>query len=164
MDTQSIVMAFGSLMLMAAIAIYFWQKQRINQNEAKLRFDRLGEAKGLTFSQYEFWGSGYAVGLDTSKQVLCYLTNIADKEDCTLVSIAEVVKCIVINDYRDVNGTRVIDQIRLDFTFKGSRAHKRLLFYDREINLNFTNELLVAEKWKTVITSSISSSKLAEMC
>lgn len=164
MDLESIIMAFGALLLVAAPMLYFQRKQKNKQSKERLNLDRLGKAEGLEFSLYEFWDSGYAIGLDTSKKVLCYFTRIAGKEEYTLISLAEVGNCTVINDHRDVNENRVIDQVRLGFTFKDTRAHKSLLFYDREANLNFTNELLLAEKWKNIICSNISSSQLVGVC
>ena len=157
-------MALGILIPIAALFLYFQRKQRNEQNKARLHVDKLGKEKGLTFSLYEFWGSGYAIGLDTSKKVLFYLYSVAGKEEYSLVNLADVERCTVINDHRNVNENRVIDQIRLSFTFKGSRAHQSLLFYDKETNLSFTNELLLAEKWKSIVCSNISTSKLVDAC
>jgi hypothetical protein len=163
MDPKSIIVALGSLIPIAALFLYIQRKQRNEQNKARLHLDRLGKGQGLTFSLYEFWGAGYAIGLDTSKKVLFYLHSVAGKEEHTKVNLADVAKCILINDHRNVNENRVIDQIRLNFTFKDSRAHQSLLFYDKETNLNFTNELLLAEKWKSILCSNISANKLVDV-
>ncbi|MDX5435580.1 MAG: hypothetical protein LPK03_00185 [Pontibacter sp.] len=158
-----IIMGLGALILIAVPIFLFQKKQRNKQSKTKLHLDNLGKEQGLVFSLYEFWDSNYVIGLDTSKKVLCYYTCVTDKENYTLISLAEVEKCTVINDHRDVNNNRVIDQIRLSFTFKDSRANKSLLFYDREANLNFTNELILAKKWESIISSNIGSKQLVEM-
>ncbi|WP_439882742.1 hypothetical protein ACSX1A_06135 [Pontibacter sp. MBLB2868] len=160
MDLQTLLIGLGVLMFAIAPIFYFQRKHRNEQNETRIHLDRLGRAQGLSFSVYEFWGSGYAIGLDTSKKVLCYVDSVANEEKPTFINLAEVEKCTVINEHRTINDNRVIEQIKLDFTLKNSRTHQSLLFYDREANLNFTNELVLAEKWKATVNARVSSGQL----
>lgn len=160
MDLQTFLIGLGAVLLVIAPIYIAQRKHKGEQNKTKLYLDSLGQAQGLKFSLYEFWGVGYAIGLDTSKKMLCYVDSVANEENPTFINLAEVEKCAVINEHRTINDNRVIEQIKLDFTLKNSRTHQSLLFYDREANLNFTNELVLAEKWKAALTSHFSSGQL----
>ncbi|MHA6248257.1 hypothetical protein ACXYMU_10000 [Pontibacter sp. CAU 1760] len=160
MNLESLLWSFCAVLVMAALFLYFQRKQRISDNNTKLYLDNLAQSQGLTFSRFEFWGSGYVIGMDTAKGILCYSNNITAPVECTRINLADVASCTVINNHRDVNSNRIIDQIKLGFTFRDAHPHSSLLFYDREASLHFENELITAEKWKSIICAYIGLDQL----
>ena len=153
MHTASIIWGIGALISIIALLLYFRGKQKRKQVSIHARLDYLGKMQHLVFSRRACWGQGYALGVDTAKQVLFYTSSLQDQETCTLLNLANVKNCTVVNAHQEVEGSRVIDQIRLSFTMKNGPTHQDLVFYDRAENLHFTNELLLAEKWKAILSA-----------
>ncbi|GHA78644.1 hypothetical protein [Pontibacter akesuensis] len=155
MDLNSIVIGVVILALLAVAAMYFAFNERRKSNGRLRQFTDLGAQHGLEISLCDFWHPGHAIGIDTSKKRLLYVKASAEKEEVITVDLSDVRNCSLLHEYRDQNGTRVIDLIGLHFTFRSSKALQTLLFYSREEDLHLREELQLAEKWKGIVCSSL---------
>ena len=161
MDLETIIIGLASLALCIVPIFYFQSKQKAKKEKLLQEFMKLAQQHQLMVTQYDFWDPSYAIGIDTAKKILLYTRKGAEKDDVMLIDLSDVQQCKVNNLYRDSVGGRTIDLIELAFICTNSKALKNLEFYNREINLNLNNELLLTEKWKNIVNVNLEGAAIA---
>lgn len=156
MDIASVIIGLVSLALFIVPVIYIQGKQKKAETRLQEDFLRVARQQQLVISQHDLWNSRFAIGIDTDKGVLFYLKKWEEGKEELQIHLSEVASCRVNNENREVNGNRVIDLIELRFTFRGSKLREQALeFYSKEESMSLSEELLLAEKWKSIVSTSI---------
>ncbi|PRX98424.1 hypothetical protein CLV24_1642, partial [Pontibacter ummariensis] len=123
------------------------QKKKLQQH-----FLDLAQQQQLKISQYDFWNHNFAIGFDRAQNKLFYFRRQSEVEQTASISLSEVTACRVANINRDVNGSKVFDLIELRFKFQNPKLPEQaLLFYSKEETITLNEELILAEKWNTIV-------------
>ncbi|WP_114783536.1 hypothetical protein [Botryobacter ruber] len=155
MDLETIITGLVFLALCILPVIYVQRKQKAKKKKLIKEFTSLAQHRQITISQHDFWQPDYAIGIDTVNKKLLYTRKKEGNEQLIVVDLQDLKQCRVNNLYRDANGSRTIDLIELSLVFANAKTpEKKLEFYNREVNLNFNDELLLAQTWENIINSS----------
>lgn len=158
MDSSTIIIGLVCLAIIILPILYFQRNQKNKASKLFNEFSNLAGQQQLNISQYDFWDPFYAIGLDSDKMKLFYTKRRESVVQETVIDLLEVGQYRVSNTNRDTNGSKVIDYIELTFTYRNSKhPEKSLEFYNREENLILGGELRLAEKWKTIINTSLAA-------
>ncbi len=140
--------------------LYVQRKQKSRTAKLLSDFLRLGESRQLRVTKHELWNDCYGIGLDEGQKKLFYVSTRNSNEQQLLVNLLDLKKSTVASVRREVNGSKIIDQVGLRLT---PREGKELYleFYNKEENLNMSGELQLAEKWNGLISGSIAAATVA---
>jgi len=156
MDLISTTIGLLSIILLILPFAYARRKHRINNNKLLQNFKAVAEQQQLTLSQYDFWDPFYAIGIDEQKKQLLYTQNQNGKEQQTLIDLADVGRCRVNKQTRETNGNTIIERIDLAFLMQNQKPQETSLeLYSKEVNLNHTTELQLAEKWQGIVSGCL---------
>ncbi|WP_128396949.1 hypothetical protein [Botryobacter ruber] len=153
-----VTITIGLTLLALCIVPFLYLQRRLQANKKKLiqEFNSLAQQRQLNISQYDFWEPGYAIGIDTDKKKVLYTRKKDGKEQLLVLNLSDLKQCRVNNLYRDSESGRTIDLVELSLVFANAKIPEKVFeFYNREVNLNFNDELLLAEKWKNIINSNL---------
>ncbi|WP_018477592.1 hypothetical protein [Pontibacter roseus] len=158
MDLETIVIGLFALAVFVLPILYIQRKQKAKAGKALGNFLALGEQHQLRLTQHESWNEFYAIGLDEGQRKLFYLNQQEAQVPPIVVDLTEVKKCEVANEYRELNGNRIIDLIGLRLTFRNPAQREQILeFYSKEGNTMLSVELQLARKWSDRINAAIAT-------
>ncbi|TXK45895.1 hypothetical protein FVR03_11350 [Pontibacter qinzhouensis] len=155
MDVTSIIIGLAAVALFIVPILYVQHTQKAKKQKLLQDFEALAGQQKLTISQHDFWDPYYTIGIDSTQNMLFYtLRKEGQEQQQVLIDLAAISACTVRCTHREANGEKIIERVDLVFTNPNSRpAEKTLEFYNREVNLNFNNELMLAEKWKSLVVT-----------
>lgn len=160
MDIVTVITGIASLAFMIVPVIYIQYVKKKERREFLGTFMNAAAKEQLVISQHEFWSHYYAIGLDITATKLFYLNKREDKEQKILLDLTEVASCSILNTNKTVDQSRIIERLELKFTFKNSRTpEKTITFFNKEESISLNDEVLLIEKWKTLINSKLGISK-----
>ncbi|GAB3196254.1 hypothetical protein ABID22_002830 [Pontibacter aydingkolensis] len=163
MDLETLIIGAISLAVFIVPIILIQSKQKAKKNKLLSEFLASGEQQQLRITQYDFWNQCYGIGLDEVQQKLFYANKCAGKEQQLVINLAEVSKCRLVSEKREVNGNVVFDLIGLHISFRNPKLpDQHLEFYNKEISLSLMDELQLAEKWNALSNKLISGAKASE--
>jgi hypothetical protein len=156
MNSETIIIGLLSVALFVVPIMYIQHKQKQKAGKALQEFLVMAGQLQVKPTQHELWNDRYAISLDEEQKKLFYLKKDDVKEQKHIVNLADTKRCAVVSVSRDVNGSKIIDQIGLSLT---SRTGKDLYlgFYNKEESLNMSGELLIAQKWSGLINAAIAA-------
>ncbi|PRY07430.1 hypothetical protein CLV24_12379 [Pontibacter ummariensis] len=156
MDLGTTIIGLFSLALFIVPILYIQRGQRQQKKKFLEDFLKVTEGQQLSIRQYDSWPPYFSIGIDPVQRKLSYLKKQDQKEQTALIDLSEVASCRVVNEHRDVNGTRVIDFVALRFAFRNPRLSEQALeFYDREESMSLNEELMLAEKWQGIVNAHL---------
>ena len=156
MELGSIIFGLISLACFIVPVLYYQGKKRKKRNQFIQHFLELAALQQLNISANDSWNDCYAIGIDTQKQQLFYLKRQGDKETISHLDLAKVERCSLLSGKRVVRDNVIVDRLALGFSFRSSNQPEMALeFYSREESSSLNDELLLAEKWKVLIESSL---------
>ncbi|WP_439882691.1 hypothetical protein ACSX1A_05870 [Pontibacter sp. MBLB2868] len=156
MDFETVIIGLVSVAFFLVPILYVQHVQKAKKNKIIEDFIKLGEQQQLTITQYDFWEPFYAIGIDTEKKKLLYTRNQAGNEQQELVDLAEIIKSGISKTSTDSGGNKVIERVDLALHTRTPKQQAKFIeFYSKEENLNFSNELLLSEKWNNIIQAHI---------
>ncbi len=111
-----------------------------------------------TIEQFETWNNR-AIGIDSTSNQLFFVEIVDNCHVFQNVNLIDIVKCSVVkssknNDTTDMN---MIDQVKLQLKNKDqNKPHTELVLFQSGIGAtSLTGEISIANKWKTIISSSL---------
>jgi hypothetical protein len=156
MDLGSAIFGLITLACFIVPIVYLQITKKKEEKRFLKNFLDVAAQQGLVIAQSDFWNHSYAIGIDSKANKLFYLKKHEGVEQKTLVNLAEVVNCKLINVNRNVNDSRVVDHVGLSFTFRNVRMPEQTLaFYNREESMGIGDEIQLSEKWKAISDSGI---------
>ncbi|MFT2010194.1 hypothetical protein ACMA1I_16080 [Pontibacter sp. 13R65] len=156
MDLETVIIGLLSVALFVVPIMFVQRKQKAKRLKLLQEFIGLAGQRQVNIDLHDSWDPYYTIGIDTVKKKLFYTLRNEGQEQQSFVDLAEVGACSVKNSNRDQNGEKIIDRIDLVLSSRNARQADRVLeFYNREVSLNFNNELMRAEKWKSIISSNL---------
>ncbi|MFD3003203.1 hypothetical protein ACFS7Z_22770 [Pontibacter toksunensis] len=156
MDITSAIIGIISLALFVVPVILIQRNQKQQKRKHLQHFLYVAQQQQLKITQYDLWSHNFAIGIDTEQNILFYLKKQAEGEGMLLVHLSEVSACRLNNMNREVGGNRVIDLIELRFTFQGLGLREQaVVFYNREESMSLSEELLLAEKWRAIVSTKL---------
>ncbi|WP_162055025.1 hypothetical protein [Pontibacter pamirensis] len=156
MDITSVIIGLISLALFAVPVMLIQRKQKQQKQKQLQHFLDIAQQQQLTITQHDLWNHHFAIGIDTEQSILLFLKKRAEGEGMLLLHLSEVAACRVNNVNREVAGNRVIDLIELRFTFQVSGLREQAVeFYNREESMSLNEELLLAEKWRDIVSTHL---------
>jgi hypothetical protein len=156
MDLGSAIFGIFSLACFIVPVIYLQNVKKKEKKKFLQNFLQLAGQQQLTISQYDCWSHYYGIGIDSSKNKLFYLKKDKETEQKIIIDLSEVEKCFLINKNRNIQGSKVIDQLGLGFSFLHSRLpEKTLVFYNKEESMTVNDELQLSEKWKAIVNANL---------
>ncbi|EMR04380.1 hypothetical protein [Cesiribacter andamanensis] len=158
MDLTTTFIGLGLVVLSALPFIYFYYAGQAKTKAFIADFMALARQQSATISQYEVWGYYTALGIDARTNQLFYYRKREGREKKSLINLSEVEKCRVVISKKALNEDQVIDRIELALSLRnGRQADETLLFYSREDSMSLSDELMLVEKWKVLISAQLDS-------
>ncbi|WP_073851639.1 hypothetical protein [Pontibacter flavimaris] len=162
MDLTTIVIACLALVVFIVPIMYLQRNQKQKTGEASAEFLALAEQQQARLTKHELWNDRYAIGLDEGQKKLLYLRKDDVQEQKLFLHLADFKKSTVSSESRDVNGTKVFDLIELRLAPRNPKhAEVRLEFYNKEVSIMLSGEMLLAQKWSSLISASIAEASPA---
>jgi hypothetical protein len=158
MDKASTLLVIGIIVLTALPFIIFDVFKKMKKKKFWKNYIYLSEKANLKFSQKEVWNNCYAIGIDSDSMKLFYFNKNDDKEDGTLIDLAEVEKCRIVNTDRHLKGmninNNIANRLELVFTYHNSGIpEKGLEFYMNTEFMPTTDDFAQAENWLKIVNS-----------
>ena len=156
----TIIIGVISLAVFVVPVLYLITRHKKKAGEALREFLALGEQQQLRLTRHDFWEPGLAIGLDEGQRKLLYLQKQDSFMKQTLIDLAEVKSCTVVNLHHEVNGNRIIDEVALHVTFlDAKRPIQSLVFYSKAWDMLPNVELRLAEKWNASINAVLEATR-----
>lgn len=160
MDLTTTIIGLVITALCVFPLVYMHWSQKKDRQKFLAEFLHLATQQQVVVTQHEVWGNYFGLGLDTKANKLFYYKKRGDKEQKTVINLAEVERCSVLNVKKALNNDQVIDRLELVFTIRNPRAgEKTLEFFSRDEFMTLSGELQLIEKWKVLINTHLESSK-----
>lgn len=157
METTTILLTVAIIILCASLIAVALRNKSKKEKKFRERISNIG-GNGATLETFDGWGKK-AVAIDNSNHKLYFFSDRIDKGH----------KVIDLSDIRQVNlikthhngasqGSGVIKKVELNLVSKDkTKPTIELEFYNSEHDsLTIREELQLAEKWSTIVESSIS--------
>ncbi len=163
MDLQAIIIGLVAVALCVLPILYLQIKRKQEKDVLLNSFLLIAAKQQVSVSDYALWDPFFAIAIDQQHKRLLYLSDITDPLRMVQVDLKTVATCIVEKVSSQVNGNLIIESIALHLRHRdGAKPREStLLFYQKEMSLNLSGELQLAEKWKRIIDANLQAEKVA---
>lgn len=160
MDSSSLIIGLFLFFIFVGPLVYLERAKKSKRNKSLKKFHELAEKQGLKLTQTDKWNS-YAIGIDPTAHKIYYLKELKDRNIETVLDLAGVQKCRVLNEGRSVdsgkNAQKVIERLGLAFTNgQPGKGETVLEFYHVDDHTSLTDELPLLEKWQKIASGYLS--------
>lgn len=166
MDFQTLIIGLIITTIILIPLVYIQLSQKSKRKQIRQEFLKEVQKNKLQLSTVEYWGTFYAIAIDTKANKLIYSKKENQENIWIELDINSITDCTIAKTERIIKNKTTqkveTDRIDLQITSKGKNPNIVLLeFYNVDINLEMTDEKLLLEKWQSLIKSLMLKHKLA---
>ncbi|TYB79834.1 hypothetical protein [Bizionia myxarmorum] len=164
MESNSIIIGLIILAVIALPIIAIQMSQSFKKKKAKNEFIVEAKTNNVHISDVDFWGTYYAIAMDSSENKLVYSKKTEDETVWITADLSQVTECYIHKTDRTVKNLTTnkteTDRIDLVLRTKGQKDYV-LEFYNIDVNFEMTEEKTLLAKWQERIKSQLATAKVA---
>lgn len=164
MESNSIIIGLIILAVIALPIIAIQMSQSLKKKKAKNEFIVEAKKNNVHISDVDFWGTYYAIAMDSSENKLVYSKKTEDETVWITADLSQVTECYIHKTDRTVKNLTTnkteTDRIDLVLRTKGQKDYV-LEFYNIDVNFEMTGERALLQKWQERIKTQLATSKVA---
>ena len=148
-DPVSAVLALVLFGAFTVPFIYHFQKNKQKEKQLSLKLLDVGKTAGAKPDLIETWRNQYALGLDTPKKVLLYLSE-GEANNSFCIPLSEVKKVTVLIKTKEIGELKkpVVEHVGLEIYFTSPTKKSIILeIFNEEQFSDLMGETVLAEKW-----------------
>lgn len=152
-DPVSAVLALVLFGAFTVPFIYHFQKNKKKEKQLSLKLQDAGKTAEAKPDLIETWRHQYALGLDTTRKVLVYLSE-GEVNNSFCIPLSEVKKVSVLIKTKEIGELKktVIEHVDLEIYFiSPTRKALMLEIFNEEQFSDLMGETVLAEKWAEII-------------
>ncbi|WP_165389786.1 hypothetical protein [Cecembia calidifontis] len=150
-DIDITTLAVSAVLTIAFIAPFYWNYRKMSQKEKKLDqlIQNLKASKGINLSVKDYWNNQYFIGLDPTKKILVYSSNIHD-QDPLILDLNQVKGIKMEEKHHEFNKRKIVDELNL-IVHPIHKAAFPIEFYDGEKFSSLDTEPVLIKKWEKLL-------------
>ncbi|MFD2541005.1 hypothetical protein ACFSSB_01625 [Lacinutrix gracilariae] len=161
MDTTNTIIGAIIVLIIVLPIVAIQRSQTSKKKKSRKAFIDEALKNNLTVNEPDFWGSYYAIALDTNKNKLIYSKIIDEAYNTKIIDLNQVSSCAIVRTNRTfkTKGTFKTETDKIDLVIEYVNANKlnkeALEFYNVDVNITMSDEVSLLEKWETKIKNNI---------
>ncbi|MBU2940329.1 hypothetical protein KO494_12355 [Lacinutrix sp. C3R15] len=160
MDSTTTIIGVLIVFIIVLPIVAIQRSQTSKKKKSRKGFINEALQNNVTIDQPDFWGSYYAIALDTDQNKLIYSKIINEVYNTKIIELNQVRSCAIVRTNRTFKNKNTFktetDKIDLVIEYKTTNKPKEVLeFYNVDVNIEMSNEVSLLEKWETKIKSNI---------
>lgn len=164
MDLNTSIIGLIILTIISVPLVYIQMSQNIQKKKAKHKFIANAKTNQVHISEMDFWGTYYAIAMDSSENKLVYSKKTDDETVWITADLNKVTDCYIHKTERTFKNktTNKIETDRIDLVLRTKDQKDYVFeFFNVDINVEMTKEKVLLEKWQAQIKKQLVAFKAA---
>jgi hypothetical protein len=160
MDFISSIIGIGFLSILIVPLVWAHFSQKKKDTLFYDQYTKVAHEHGITVGTRELWNHNQCIGLDEHAHQLFYFRQLENDAEYKQINLAEFIKCDVVIQHKiffvDNKESQIINQVDLVFRpLRSKQPEVKIAFYNGDESLQLNNELLLANKWSSLVNDHI---------